>query len=116
MQEIAKGFILRTLPQYRPFIEQLFISKRSKKLISQASLEVLSIVAYKQPITRLQIDEIRGVDSSGSLYKLLEKQLVEVVGKLDVIKKPSLYGTTQSFLKHFGLKSIKDLRKTSARL
>lgn len=72
-------------------------------------MEVLAIVAYKQPITRSAIDKLRGVDSSGTLSSLLERGLLEVVGKLDLPGRPSQYGVSKKFLTHFGLKSIDEL-------
>ncbi|PSM02384.1 SMC-Scp complex subunit ScpB, partial [Clostridium botulinum] len=74
--------------------------------LSQAALETLSIIAYKQPITRVAIDEIRGVKSDRAIYTLLEKNIIKECGRLDVPGKPILYGTTEEFLKFFGLDSI----------
>lgn len=108
LEEIAEGFLLRTCEEYSPYIELLLRNKRSEKL-SQAAAEVLAIIAYKQPITRPQIDAIRGVDSSGTLHNLLERQLIEPRGKLEVAGRPMLYGITKDFLKHFGMRDLKDL-------
>jgi len=108
LEEIAQGYILRTSEAYSPYIELMHRNKRTEKL-SHAAAEVLAIVAYKQPITRPQIDAIRGVDSSGTLYNLLERQLIEPVGKLESPGRPTLYGITKDFLIHFGLKDLKDL-------
>ncbi len=108
LEEIANGYVLRSCEEFRPFIELLYRNKRTEKL-SNASLEVLAIIAYRQPITRPQIDAIRGVDSSGTLQNLLERQLVEAVGKLEAPGRPTLYGITQEFLKHFGLRSLDEL-------
>lgn len=108
LEEIAQGFILRTSEKYHTYIELLGRNKRTEKL-SQASAEVLAIVAYKQPITRPQIDAIRGVDSSGTVANLLERQLIQVVGKLEAAGRPSLYGITKDFLKHFGLRDLQEL-------
>lgn len=108
LEEIAEGFLLRTCEEYSPYIELLLRNKRTEKL-TQASAEVLAIIAYKQPITRPQIDAIRGVDSSGTIHNLLERQLIEAVGKLEVAGRPTLYGITKDFLKHFGLRDLKDL-------
>lgn len=109
LEEIAQGYVLRTYEEYAPYLELLHRQKRGEKL-SHASTEVLAIVAYRQPITRPQIDAIRGVDSSGTLMQLLERQLVEPVGKLEAPGRPTLYGTTKDFLKHYGLKDLKELR------
>ncbi|NGX42669.1 MAG: hypothetical protein K940chlam7_00953 [Chlamydiae bacterium] len=110
LEEIAKGYILRTREEFSPYIRILMKSSRPERL-SHASAEVLAIIAYRQPVTRPQIDEIRGVDSSGILYTLLERQLIEPMGKLEVPGRPTLFGVTQNFLKHFGLKDMKDLPK-----
>ena len=85
------------------------ISKVVKPTLSQASLEVLSIIAYNNRATKIDVDTIRGVDSSASLYRLLEYNLIEQAGKADLPGKPMTYKVTDEFLKMFGLKSIKDL-------
>lgn len=109
LEEIAEGYVLRTFEEYAPYIEQLYRQKRGEK-VSSAATEVLAIIAFKQPITRPQIDAIRGVDSSGILMQLLERQLIEAVGKLEAPGRPTLYGTTKEFLKHFGLKDLSSLK------
>jgi segregation and condensation protein B len=109
LEEIAQGYVLRSYEEYAPYIDLLLRQKRGEKL-SHASTEVLAIIAYRQPITRPQIDAIRGVDSSGTLMQLLERQLVEPVGKLEAPGRPTLFGTTREFLKHFGLKDLSELR------
>jgi segregation and condensation protein B len=109
LDEIAQGYVLRTHEEYAPYLDLLYRQRRAEKL-SPASTEVLAIIAYRQPITRPQIDAIRGVDSSGTLMQLLERQLVEPVGKLDAPGRPTLYATTKEFLKHFGLKDISELK------
>lgn len=108
LERIAQGFQLRTHEEYAPYIEKLNRQKRGEKL-SYAATEVLTIIAYKQPITRPQIDAIRGVDSSGTVAQLLERDLIEPVGKLEVPGRPTLFSVTKEFLKHFGLSDIKDL-------
>lgn len=108
LEEIAQGFLLRTCEEYSPFIDLLHRNKRTEKL-SQASAEVLAIIAYKQPITRPQIEAIRGVDCSGIMQNLLERQLIEPVGKLEAPGRPTLYGITKDFLKHFGLRDLQEL-------
>jgi len=108
LEEIAQGFLLRTCEEYSPFIDALYRNKRSEKL-SQASAEVLAIIAYKQPVTRPQIEAIRGVDSSGIMQNLLERQLIEPVGRLEAPGRPTLYGITKDFLKHFGLRDVQGL-------
>lgn len=109
LEEIAQGYVLRTHEEYAPYIELLQRQRRGEKL-SYAATEVLAIIAYRQPVTRPQIDAIRGVDSSGTLMQLLERQLVEPLGKLEAPGRPTLYGTTREFLKHFGLKDIGELK------
>ncbi|MCE2982969.1 MAG: SMC-Scp complex subunit ScpB [Parachlamydia sp.] len=108
LDEIGQGYVLRTHVEYAPYLELLFRQKRGEKL-SPAATEVLSIIAYRQPITRPHIDAIRGVDSSGTVAQLLERELIEPVGKLEAPGRPTLYATTKLFLKHYGLKEIKDL-------
>ncbi len=109
LDQIAEGYVLRTHLEYAPYLELLHKQKKVDKL-SHASTEVLAIIAYRQPITRPQIDAIRGVDSTGSLMQLIERQLVEPVGKLEAPGRPTLYGTTHEFLKHFGLKTTHELK------
>ncbi len=113
LEEIAQGFLLRTHPEYAPYIETLHRNRRGEKL-SHAGCEVLAIVAHRQPITRSQIDAIRGVDSSGTLSLLIERQLVESIGRLEAPGRPLLYGTTSSFLQHFGLKNLDQLVSNEA--
>jgi segregation and condensation protein B len=110
LEEIAQGFIVRTCEEYAPYIDLMHRNKRTEKL-SHAAAEVLAIIAYKQPTTRPQIDAIRGVDSSGTLQNLLDRQLIEPVGRLEAPGRPTLYGITKEFLLHFGLKDIAELPK-----
>lgn len=110
LDEIAQGFLLQSTEEFQPYIEQLYRNKRTEK-ISQAATEVLAIIAYRQPITKPQIEAIRGVDSTGTLHNLLERRLIEIVGKLEVPGRPILYGITKDFLFHFGLKDLNDLPK-----
>ncbi|HEV8052087.1 MAG TPA: SMC-Scp complex subunit ScpB [Parachlamydiaceae bacterium] len=112
LEEIAEGFLLRTCEEYSPFIDLIYRNKRSEKL-SQASAEVLAIIAYRQPITRPQIEAIRGVDCSGIVQNLLERQLIEPAGRMEAPGRPTLYETTNDFLKHFGLRSAQDLSNKS---
>lgn len=107
IEQVGGGLQMRTLPEYRQWIQKLETVKTIK--LSLATMETLSIVAYKQPITRSQIEFIRGVDSSYTLRALLQKRLVKVVGKEAVPGRPSLYGTTKTFLEVFGLKDLKNL-------
>ncbi|NOH17152.1 segregation/condensation protein B [Clostridium cochlearium] len=106
--EIEKKYQLVTKEENSSFIEQLLKTNNSQSL-SQAALETLSIVAYKQPVTRVDIDEIRGVKSDRALQTLIQKNLIKETGRLEVPGRPILYSTTEEFLKHFGLESIKEL-------
>ncbi|MDQ7095847.1 SMC-Scp complex subunit ScpB [Desulfosporosinus sp. PR] len=105
--EIDGGFKLATKPEAARYIEILY--KQPAQTLSNAALEVLSIIAYKQPVTRGEVDFIRGVQSDRALATLVEKGLVRDVGRKDGPGRPILYGTTEQFLLHFGLSSIEDL-------
>ncbi len=108
LAEIAGGFQFRTDPKHSEDISNY--NKKIKKFrLSRAALEVIAIIAYKQPVTRVEIESIRGVDSSGVINVLLERRVVEIKGRKEVIGKPFLYGTTADFLEVFGLKSLNDL-------
>jgi segregation and condensation protein B len=106
--ELADGYKLCTRPQYGEWIKKFFREER-RRTLSQAALETLAIIAYRQPITKPEIEEIRGVDVSGVLKNLLEKSLIKIVGRKDVVGRPMVYGTTQKFMEHFGLKALSDL-------
>ena len=106
--EIGGGFQMATKPEYGRWVRRLYNEKMTAKL-SHAALETLAIVAYKQPITRAEMEAIRGVDVAGPLEKLLERSLVRVVGKKDTIGRPMVYGTTDEFLRLFGLNKIAEL-------
>lgn len=104
-----KGFYsLATKSDNSTYIEKL-LGINSRQSLSQAALETLAIIAYKQPITRVEIDEIRGVKSDRAIYSLVEKGLIKEGGRLDVIGRPILYGTTQEFLKYFDLENIEQM-------
>jgi segregation and condensation protein B len=105
--EIAGGWLFRTNAQFAPFVREL-TGERPVRL-SRAQLETLAIAAYRQPITRPEIDEIRGVDSGATMKLLLERELLRILGKKDEPGRPLLYGTTPAFLEFFGLKSLKEL-------
>lgn len=113
LEEIAQGFLLRTCEEYASYIDLLHRNKRAEKL-SPASAEVLAIIAYKNPITKAQIESIRGVDSSGIMQNLIERQLIEAVGRLEAPGRPTLYSITKDFLKHFGLRDLHDLPEISS--
>jgi segregation and condensation protein B len=107
LDEVAGGWLFRTHVQYAPFVREL-TSERPIRL-TRAQVETLAIVAYRQPMTRPEIDEIRGVDSGATLKLMLERDLVRILGKKDEPGRPLVYGTTTHFLEFFGLKSLKDL-------
>jgi segregation and condensation protein B len=108
IKKIARGYQMYTLPEFAPWIKALFSHNRREKL-SQQSLEVLAIVAYKQPIVKSDVDRLRGVNSEGPIFTLLDRKLITIVGRKPAPGRPLLYGTTQEFLTHFGLKDLDDL-------
>lgn len=108
IKKVAKGYRMYTLPDYAQWVKALFSQNRREKLSPQA-LEVLSIVAYKQPIVKGEIDRLRGVNSEGPLFTLLDRKLITIVGRKSAPGRPLLYGTTQEFLTHFGLNDVHDL-------
>jgi segregation and condensation protein B len=108
--EIAQGFQMCSKPQYSEYIKKLNKSKAVARL-SKPALETLSIIAYKQPITRLEIESIRGVNVGGVIQTLLERRLIKIRGRKDVIGRPLLYGTTNDFLQYFGLRDLTELPK-----
>jgi segregation and condensation protein B len=105
---IAGGWQFSSKKQYSPWIKKLY-KERTTLRLSNSALETLSIIAYKQPITRSDIEQIRGVEASGVLETLLERKLVKIVGRKETLGRPLLYGTTQDFLKHFGLTHLTEL-------
>ena len=106
--EFGGGWQIATKPEFSPIVEKMLKSRRFTRL-SKAGLEVLAIIAYRQPITRLEIDDIRGVNSSGAISTLSERNLIAVVGRSQAIGNPLLYGTTREFLNHLGLKGLNQL-------
>lgn len=107
LQEVAGGFQLRTRPEYAHWVMQL---RRTRHMnLSRAATETLAIIAYRQPVTRAEIEGLRGVDSGGIARTLLEKDLVRVAGKKDAPGRPLLYATSARFLEIFGLNSLDDL-------
>jgi segregation and condensation protein B len=103
----AGGWRLRTRPDYYPWLRGLFKDVQGRRL-SQAVVETLAVVAYKQPITKAEIEAVRGVNADGALKKLLEKKLVAVSGRTDTPGRPLTYGTTKDFLEYFGINRIPD--------
>jgi segregation and condensation protein B len=107
LDEIAGGYQFRTSARYAPFVRNLVQQKPVK--LTRAQLEVLAIIAYRQPVTRPEIEDVRGVDSGSALKVLLERSVIKIIGKRDDAGRPMLYGTSTEFLELFGLKSLKDL-------
>jgi segregation and condensation protein B len=110
IRELAGGFQFYILPEYTGYVEELF-TRRRKMRLTRAALETLAIVAYRQPVTKAQIEHIRGVASDGVLQNLLEKGMITIRGRAQTVGKPLQYGTTDEFLKFFGLASLDDLPK-----
>lgn len=108
LKSIAGGYQLVTKPDYAPVVRRLFQIKKSKRL-SRAILETLAIIAYRQPVTRADVESIRGVSVSHAFEQLQEKRLIKVSGVAELPGRPKLYRTTDEFLIHFGLKSLKEL-------
>jgi len=106
--KVEDGYQLATKKELYKYLYQVF-DKRSKPNLSQAALETLAIIAYNPKITRAEIESIRGVNSDGTIYKLLEYNLIESVGKLDAPGRPTMYSTTSNFLKLFDLESLEEL-------
>ena len=106
--EIDEGYQICSRPEYYAYIQEI-LGEQRRQALSNAAMEALAIVAYKQPITRGQIEYIRGVNSDGAVNRLVERDLIEEAGRLDSPGKPILYVTTQNFLRCFGLKSPQDL-------
>jgi len=107
---VAGGFLFATKEEYSKYIGFLS-SEKSKRRLSQAALETLAIIAYKQPITKPEIESIRGVNSDYVIASLLDKNLITISGRAETIGRPLLYSTTKEFLIYFGLNDIKDLPK-----
>ncbi|MSP59600.1 MAG: SMC-Scp complex subunit ScpB [Myxococcales bacterium] len=107
LHEVAGGWQLRTNPQNAPWVQKLLTAKPVR--MTRAQLETLAIVGYRQPITRPEVDEIRGVDSGGTLKTLLDRTLVRILGKKEEAGRPLLYGTTKDFLQFFNLRDLRDL-------
>ncbi|MEK6759559.1 MAG: SMC-Scp complex subunit ScpB, partial [Deltaproteobacteria bacterium] len=115
IEEVAGGYIFRTNPEFAPHLRRLF--KIGLQKISKAAMETLAVIAYKQPVTRVELEAIRGVDSGGVLATLMEKRFIKVVGRKEVPGRPVVYGTTKEFLETFDLKdlsclpSLKDIQR-----
>lgn len=110
IHEVAGGFQIITGPAFAPFLKKFFKDKHTEKL-SKPALETLAIIAYKQPLTRLEIELLRNVNVDGVMKNLLEKSLIRIAGRKKAPGRPIVYGTTRQFLEYFGLKSLEELPK-----
>ncbi|MDD2680453.1 MAG: SMC-Scp complex subunit ScpB [Candidatus Omnitrophica bacterium] len=108
--EIAGGFQMLTAAPFAPFLKKLFKDRNTEKL-SKPALETLAIIAYKQPLTRSEIELLRNVNVDGVIKSLADKDLIRIAGRKKAPGRPCVYGTTRQFLEHFGLKSLDDLPK-----
>ena len=102
------GYQFLTKPSYQSSIS-ILLKQKSKKRLSTAALETLAIIAYKQPVTKSEIEQIRGVNGDYAIQRLLEKELIEIQGKSEAVGRPVLYGTSAKFMEYFGINSLKDL-------
>jgi len=110
MVEVAGGWEIVTRPELHEWVRRMFHERTTQKL-SVAALETLAVIAYKQPVTSPEVAEIRGVNAAGVLGTLIERKLVKIVGRKQVVGRPFLYGTTREFLERFGLNDLSDLPK-----
>ena len=108
--KVAGGYQFATLPKYAHWLGRM-VKEKSKRKLSQSALESLAVIAYKQPVTKPEIEAIRGVNADYVLHSLLERDLVTIVGRAATPGRPLLYGTTAQFLKHFGLNDLSELPK-----
>lgn len=108
VQQVAGGYQLTTRPEFAPYVSRLLGLERREPL-SRASLETLAIVAYRQPVTRAEVEAVRGVRCEHVLERLTELELIREIGRRPTVGRPILYGTTEAFLRHFGLKDLSDL-------
>ena len=106
--KVGGGYQFLTKPAYQNSVS-ILLKNRSNKKLSTAALETLAIIAYKQPVTKQDVEKIRGVNCDYSVNKLLEKELIEIRGKADSIGKPMLYGTSPKFMDYFGINSLSEL-------
>ncbi len=108
IEKRANGYQFLTKPNYQNTISK-FLQQKSKRKLSTSAMETLAIIAYKQPITKLDVENIRGVSCDYAVQRLLEKELVDIKGKADTVGKPILYGTSKKFMEYFGINSIDEL-------
>ena len=109
--EIAGGFQMITSTDFAPFLKKFYKERRIERL-SKPALETLAIIAYKQPVTKFEIESLRNVNIDGVMQTLLEKELIRIAGRKKAPGRPFVFATTRQFLEHFGLKSLEDLPKT----
>ncbi len=112
IRELAGGYQFFIMPEYTGYVQEMF-SRTRKLRLTRAALETLAIVAYKQPVTKTEVELIRGVSSDGVIHNLLEKKMLTIKGRAETVGKPLQYGTTDEFLKFFGLNKISELPKMS---
>ncbi|MFP4467293.1 MAG: SMC-Scp complex subunit ScpB, partial [Candidatus Goldiibacteriota bacterium] len=110
IKQIAGGYEFLTLPEYSPYIKKLYKNRFMTRL-SKPAMEVVAIIAYKQPISKQEVEAIRGVASDGVYHTLLERNLIKITGRKDAPGRPLLYGTTKDFLQYLGINTIDDLPK-----
>ncbi|MCX7957138.1 MAG: SMC-Scp complex subunit ScpB [Endomicrobia bacterium] len=108
IRNVAEGYQMATKSKYSEYVRRLYRDRTLLRL-SPAAVETLAIIAYRQPITKAEIEETRGVDCTGVIETLLERKLIKIVGRKEIIGRPLLYATTTEFLKYFGLSSLSDL-------
>jgi segregation and condensation protein B len=108
--QVAGGFQYATMPEFAEWLGRM-IKEKARRKLTQATIETLSVIAYKQPVTKPEIEAIRGVNADYAIQKLLERGLVTIVGRAATAGRPLLYGTTQDFLKHFGINDLSELPK-----
>ena len=108
ISKIGGGYLFYSKPAYQASIG-ILLKQQSKRRLSNSALETLSIIAYKQPIIKSEIEKIRGVNCDYTVQRLLEKELIEIRGKSDTVGRPLIYGTSKNFMEYFGINDIKDL-------
>ena len=108
--EVAGGFQMMTAPNFAPFLKKLYKERHTERL-SKPALETLAIIAYKQPVTKLEIESLRNVNIDGVMHNLLDKYLIRIAGRKKAPGRPYVFGTTRQFLEYFGLKSLEELPK-----
>lgn len=108
ISKIGGGYLFYSKPAYQASIG-ILLKQQSKRRLSNSALETLSIIAYKQPVIKSEIEKIRGVSCDYSIQKLLEKELIEIQGKSDAVGRPIIYGTSKNFMEYFGINELKDL-------